>query len=81
MSLEETLCPDCGSKMISRKGKYGIFWGCSKFPACKGTRDSEGRSKADRDKWKEEQQKERESFDKDIEWQRNKEDKISWNKK
>jgi ssDNA-binding Zn-finger/Zn-ribbon topoisomerase 1 len=48
MSLEETLCPDCGSKMISRKGQYGVFWGCSTYPKCKGTRDSMGRSKLDR---------------------------------
>jgi len=53
--IEETLCPDCNSKMISRKGKYGVFWGCSKYPECKGTRDSMGRSKADREKWKAEQ--------------------------
>lgn len=50
--IEETLCPDCGSKMISRTGKFGVFWGCSKFPECKGTRDNQGRSKADREEWK-----------------------------
>lgn len=55
MSLEETLCPDCGAKMISRTGKFGAFWGCSAYPKCKGTRDSQGRSKADREEWKEEQ--------------------------
>lgn len=47
--MEETLCPTCNSKMISRKNKEGSrFWGCSNFPNCKGTRDSEGRSKEDR---------------------------------
>ena len=56
MALEETLCPDCGSPMKSRTGQYGTFWGCTKYPACKGTRDSQGRSKADREKWKEEQE-------------------------
>lgn len=30
-------CPKCGSKMILRKGRYGKFYGCSKFPYCKGT--------------------------------------------
>lgn len=49
MAIEETLCPECNSKMISRKGQFGIFWGCSNFPKCKGTRDSMGRSKAERD--------------------------------
>ncbi len=47
-SYEEVLCPDCGSKMISRKSTYGVFWGCKNYPECKGTRDNEGRSKADR---------------------------------
>ena len=51
---ESVKCPDCGGEMISRKGQYGVFWGCKSFPKCKGTRDSMGRSKADREKWKEE---------------------------
>ena len=38
--------------MISRKGAYGIFWGCRAYPQCKGTRDSMGRSKADREEYK-----------------------------
>ncbi|HAI74477.1 TPA: hypothetical protein DCL22_03800 [Candidatus Moranbacteria bacterium] len=31
-------CPKCGSKMILRKGRYGKFYGCSKFPYCRGTK-------------------------------------------
>jgi DNA-binding helix-hairpin-helix protein with protein kinase domain len=36
-------CPTCGASMVrrtARKGKYAgrQFWGCSKFPVCKGTR-------------------------------------------
>jgi len=31
-------CPICGSIMIKRKGAYGEFYGCSKYPQCKGTR-------------------------------------------
>ncbi|WP_025856746.1 topoisomerase DNA-binding C4 zinc finger domain-containing protein [Pseudomonas sp. CHM02] len=36
-------CPSCGASMVrrtARKGKHTgrQFWGCSKFPACKGTR-------------------------------------------
>ena len=52
---ESVKCPECNGKMISRTGKFGVFWGCKDYPDCKGTRDSQGRSKADRDKWKSEQ--------------------------
>ena len=36
-------CPNCNSRMIQRLAKRGInkgnyFWGCSRFPKCKGTR-------------------------------------------
>jgi DNA-binding helix-hairpin-helix protein with protein kinase domain len=36
-------CPSCGASMVrrtARKGKHAgrQFWGCSKFPVCKGTR-------------------------------------------
>ncbi|HID0768001.1 TPA: topoisomerase DNA-binding C4 zinc finger domain-containing protein [Clostridium botulinum] len=27
-------CSECGSKMITRKGKYGKFRGCSNYPKC-----------------------------------------------
>jgi ssDNA-binding Zn-finger/Zn-ribbon topoisomerase 1 len=47
---DKTLCPDCNGEMVSRTGKYGVFWGCKKFPECKGTRDSNGESKSDRAK-------------------------------
>ena len=49
---EKVLCPECDGEMISRTGKFGVFWGCKKFPQCKGTRDSMGRSKQDREKEK-----------------------------
>jgi len=37
-------CPRCGNKMIKRLAKRGrnagsYFWGCSRYPACRGTRD------------------------------------------
>ncbi|MDP3764472.1 MAG: AAA domain-containing protein [bacterium] len=32
------ICPRCGAKMILRNGRRGKFYGCSKFPYCKGTR-------------------------------------------
>lgn len=31
-------CPRCGSTMLRRSGRYGQFWGCSRYPGCKGTR-------------------------------------------
>ncbi len=32
----DTLCPNCGSKMIVRTSRYGTqFLGCSKYPECK----------------------------------------------
>jgi hypothetical protein len=51
---EEYKCPDCGSAMIQRKNKQSgnIFYGCKKFPECKGTRDENGLSKAERDEKK-----------------------------
>ena len=30
-------CPQCGSAMRRRSGRYGIFWGCGRYPSCKGT--------------------------------------------
>lgn len=37
-------CPQCGSDMVRRTAKRGAnaggsFWGCSKYPACRGVRD------------------------------------------
>lgn len=31
-------CPECGAKMTEREGPYGKFWGCSRFPLCRGKR-------------------------------------------
>lgn len=31
-------CPRCSSSMRLRSGRYGKFWGCSRYPGCKGTR-------------------------------------------
>lgn len=55
MPYEEVKCPECDGPMIARNGKFGKFWGCKNYPVCKGTRDSMGRSKQERD---EEKQKE-----------------------
>lgn len=39
---EEVLCPTCNSSMVRRTSKRGAragtqFWGCSRYPKCKGT--------------------------------------------
>jgi len=31
------ICPRCGATMLLRRGRYGKFYGCSKFPYCKST--------------------------------------------
>jgi len=36
-NMDQT-CPLCDSKMILRRGRYGQFYGCSKYPYCRGTR-------------------------------------------
>jgi restriction system protein len=40
----EPTCPTCSALMVKRIGKRGAhagkqFWGCSKYPQCKGTRE------------------------------------------
>lgn len=32
-------CPKCGSSMVLRSGPYGQFYGCTRYPSCKGTRN------------------------------------------
>lgn len=32
------LCHKCGSEMLLKKGKYGSFYGCYKYPKCKYTK-------------------------------------------
>jgi very-short-patch-repair endonuclease len=29
-------CPTCGAKLVRRSGRYGYFYGCSRYPYCKG---------------------------------------------
>jgi len=31
---EEMSCEKCGAKMTKKRGKFGFFWGCSRYPAC-----------------------------------------------
>lgn len=32
-------CPRCGSALVKRNGKNGIFWGCRNYPKCRVTFD------------------------------------------
>lgn len=43
-------CPECGSDMMLRTNRQNgdKFWGCKKYPECRGTRDSSGLSKEER---------------------------------
>ena len=34
---KQVSCPLCGNEMVKRKGKYGVFYGCSQYPRCRGT--------------------------------------------
>lgn len=34
-------CPICGSKMYAKKGRFGDFHGCSRYPDCKGVRGTD----------------------------------------
>jgi len=34
----ELLCPECGAPMELREGRFGRFYGCTRYPECKGTR-------------------------------------------
>lgn len=42
---KEIKCPECGSKMIVKLGRFGKFYSCSKWPECKGILGNEGSSK------------------------------------
>ncbi len=34
-------CPRCGGDLILRKGKYGAFYGCSNYPKCRFTHNTQ----------------------------------------
>ena len=35
------ICPDCGSELVYRNGKFGRFISCSNYPTCKYTKNEE----------------------------------------
>ncbi len=37
-SVQDPTCPRCHSAMVRRTSRHGKFWGCSRFPSCRGTR-------------------------------------------
>lgn len=37
--MNSNICPVCGKNLITRKGKYGEFIGCTGYPQCKYTRN------------------------------------------
>ncbi|MBQ1922878.1 MAG: topoisomerase DNA-binding C4 zinc finger domain-containing protein [Lachnospiraceae bacterium] len=34
----ESACPLCGRQLVKRNGRFGIFYGCSGYPACRFTK-------------------------------------------
>lgn len=38
---EGRTCPECGSLMLRRHGKYGDFYGCGNYPKCRHTEPAE----------------------------------------
>ena len=36
-TINRGICPRCGGQLVERKGRYGTFYGCSRYPACKFT--------------------------------------------
>jgi hypothetical protein len=48
---ETLLCPECNSEMALRTNRTNgnKFWGCKKYPNCKGTRDENGLSREERE--------------------------------
>lgn len=58
-TLKDNLCPKCGlGFMVRRRGQYGSFLGCTRYPQCKTTKPVgwvNSRAKAIQKKAKEEQ--------------------------
>lgn len=37
LKTDEHHCPKCEAKMVWREGNFKPFWGCSRYPRCRGT--------------------------------------------
>lgn len=46
LSNSDEKCPECGSEMVVRLGRYGKFLSCITFPKCKGMKDLGGGEEA-----------------------------------
>lgn len=33
--ISKGICPNCGGHLVERRGRYGVFLGCSNYPKCK----------------------------------------------
>jgi DNA topoisomerase-1 len=42
LAPKEFTCPICGTGMVMKLGRGGVFMSCSKFPECKGSRTEKG---------------------------------------
>ena len=40
-AINSGVCPKCGGRLVLRNGKYGSFYGCSNYPKCKFTVNSD----------------------------------------
>ena len=36
--VEGSVCPDCGGKVLLKKGRYGEFYACERYPECRYTK-------------------------------------------
>ncbi len=36
--IPKNICPECGGRLIERKGPYGVFIGCTNYPHCRYNR-------------------------------------------
>lgn len=34
-NIDNNICPRCEGKIIEKKGKYGVFYGCENYPKCR----------------------------------------------
>jgi len=44
-------CGECKSKLEAKSGKFGPFWGCPRFPKCRGTAKMASEAKKLYDRW------------------------------
>jgi DNA topoisomerase-1 len=46
-TLTGEACPECGGPLIERRGRFGKFIACSKYPVCRYTRNVDGNGRAE----------------------------------